>query len=219
MSDFAIMRHNMVNGQLLPEGVTRTSVLEAFLTIPREKFVPRQFARIAYMDAPISFHRDRSLLRPATLARLFEALDITPQSRVLYVACGTGYGPAILSHMGAYVVALDAEESLTQEAERLLQELGLLSGKVVLGPLTEGWSAGAPYDIIIIEGCVDVIPPPLIAQLRLGGSLVTFKSCQDTQTKAIRYVRNQGVLTEIPLFDASAPHLKEFQQKERFVFE
>lgn len=75
MSDFVMMRQNMVKGQIEPENVTNPLLLDAFFTIPREKFVPHQLARISYMDTHFILGKARFLLRPATLARLLEALD------------------------------------------------------------------------------------------------------------------------------------------------
>lgn len=218
MSDFALMRQNMVNGQILPENVTNSFVIDAFLKVPREKFVPRQLSRIAYMDAHFPLNAGRFLLRPATLGRLLEALNPTSSDRILYIASGTGYGPALLSQMGAHVIALDSEETLTQKAERVLQELNFPSVEVVFGPLEEGWEKEAPYEKMIIEGCIDVIPDPLVFQLKEGGEIVTLRQCNPRGMEAIKYVKRDGVFTEIPLFDAYAPRLEAFHQQKRFIF-
>jgi protein-L-isoaspartate(D-aspartate) O-methyltransferase len=218
MSEFDSMRQNMVKQQVLPENVTNPLILDALLNIPREKFVPRQLSHIAYMDANFPFNIDRFLLRPATLARLLEALNPRPLDTILYIAAGTGYGPAVLSQMGARVIALDSEETLTQKAERLVQDLKLSSVEVVLGPLTEGWEKEAPYDKVVIEGCVDIIPDSLVHQLKEGGVMVTLKYRKDRGINAIKCVKQGGVLTEIPLFDAFAPRLKAFRKGKPFIF-
>lgn len=219
MSDFSVMRQNMVKGQILPENVTNPFVIHAFLKVPREKFVPRQLARVAYMDANFSLHKGGFVLRPATLARLLEACTPLPSETILYVAAGTGYGPALLSKMGASVIALNSEEILAQEAERLVQDLQLSSIKVVLGPLVEGWETDSPYDKIVIEGCIEVIPKELALQLKEGGVIVTFRHCKDRGMTAIKCMKEKGVLTAIPLFDAFVPRLDAFQIRKTFVFE
>jgi len=218
MTDFSIMRQNMVKGQVLPENVTNPVIIDAFLKVPRERFVPRQLAHIAYMDSNFSFKKDHCLLRPATLARLLEALNLVPSDTILYIAGSTGYGPALLSQMGVHVIALDSEEILTREAEHLLKGLNLSSVKVVLGPLTEGWEKEAPYDKMIIEGCIDFIPDSLVSQLKEGGIIVTLKRSKDHGMEAKKYVKKQKVLTEISLFDAFAPRLEAFRIRKEFVF-
>lgn len=218
MSEFTVMRQNMVKGQVLPENVKNPCILKALLAIPREKFVPRQLSHSAYMDANFSLDRRHSLLRPATLARLLEALSPKPSDQILYIAAGTGYGPALLGQIGAHVLALDGDETLTQGAEKRIQDLGLSSVDVVLGPLSEGWEKEAPYDKILIEGCISFIPPHLINQLKERGVLVTLRVTPHNRMEAIKYIKNQGVLSGLSLFDAFGPRLPAFQKRKAFVF-
>ncbi len=218
MPDFALMRENMVKGQVIPEEVVNPSVLNALLEIPRELFVPRQLARVAYMDSNFSFKKGRILLRPATLARMIQALHPKPTDTILYLACATGYGPALLGQIGARVIALDSDETFTQEAEQILRDLHLPNVTVVLSPLEEGWEVEAPYDKILIEGCIDRLPKTLTSQLKEGGSIVTIKYRQDRGTHAVKLVKMKGAFTEIPLFDAFAPRLNAFRIQTGFVF-
>ncbi len=208
----------MVKGQIEPENVTHPLLIEALSTIPREKFVPHQLARIAYMDANFPLGKDRFLLRPATLARLLQALDPRPSDKILYIASGTGYGPALLNEMVSHVIALDCEETWTQEAERLVNELELSSIEVVFGPLCEGWETEAPYDKILIEGCVDFVPLKLLSQLREDGQLITIKYHKGKASIAIKIDKKQGGFTEQFLFDAFVPRLKALSAQKAFVF-
>lgn len=212
MSDFIKLRQNMLNGQLIPEYLENPHLIKAFLAIPREKFVPHQLRGIAYMDADFPLKRGRCLLRPAILGRLLEALKPQKRDSILYIAGGTGYGPALLSQIAHKVIALDEEESFTQETERLADELKLSSLEAVLGPLTKGWEAEAPYDKILIEGCVDTIPTKLVAQLREGGHLITIKQA------AICMAKKRDISTETYLFDAVGPRLKAFRPEKLFIF-
>lgn len=218
MSDFLMMRQNMVKGQVLPGNIVNPLLIDAFFTLPREKFVPRQLARIAYMEADFPLNNGRYLLKPATLARLLEALDPKPSDKVLYIAGGTGYGPSLLSTMSIPVIALDSEAILTQDAEHLIQELKLPLVEIVLGPLKEGWEKQAPYDKILIEGCVDYVPERLLSQLKEGGQCVTIKYQKGQERIAIRIEKHQGNFTEIYLFDAFAPRLKFFRKQKPFIF-
>ncbi|HBG34449.1 MAG TPA: protein-L-isoaspartate O-methyltransferase [Holosporales bacterium] len=213
LSDFALMRQNMVKGQLLPEGITDLSLIKAFSNIPKEIFVPRQLSHVAYMDSNFPISGDRILLRPATLARLLQALNPSSMDKILYIAGGSGYGPALLSSMGATVVALESEEILSQEAERILKELNLTSINIVLGPLENGWAGDAPYSKIMIEGCIETLPDSLFQQLNEGGKIATVK-----ETKGILYVKEDSTLTEMSLFDAFAPKLLVFKKQKPFIF-
>ena len=212
------MRHNMVKGQVLPEKVTSPLIIDAFYKIPRERFVPRQLARIAYMDGNFPFNKGRILLRPATLARLLQELNPQPHDKILYIASGTGYGPALLGQMGVFVIALDSEEALTQQAERLLQDLNLSCVHVVLGPLAEGWEQEMTYTKMIIEGSVDFIPMSLSSQLKEEGIIVTLRRRKTGRMEAVKFVKKGDSFTEIPLFDAFAPQLNAFQKHNPFDF-
>ena len=219
MPDFIIMRQNMVKGQVAPENVNHSLLLQALSTLPREKFVPRQLVRMAYADAEFPIGKERFLLRPATLARLLQALDPQHSDRVLYIGGGTGYGPALLAPMVKHITALDADETLTQQTERRVNELGLSDRiQVVLGPLEEGWEVNAPYHKMVIEGGVESIPQKLLSQLKDGGRLVTIKHHPRKQSVAIKIDKKQKVTTENYLFDAFAPRLKPFQTQKAFVF-
>lgn len=218
MSDFILMRQNMVRGQILPEEVTHPLVLEAFLKVPKETFVPRQLSHIAYMDENFPLNANRVLLRPAVLARLLQALNPSQGDKVLYIACGSGYGPALLNTMEAHVVALESDASLSQEAERLIQELKMPSIEVVLGPLEEGWEAEAPYDKMLIEGSVEFVPETLLKQLKDGGIIATLKQAKERSVKAFLYIKEGSTFTEICLFDAFAPLLKAFKKERSFIF-
>lgn len=218
MSDFVIMRQNMVKGQILPENITNPLVLDAFLAIPRERFIPRQLRRVAYMDANFSFHKGRFLLRPSILARLIEAVNPKASDKILYIGGGTGYGPALLSQIGAYIIALESETFFTQEAEHLVQELKLSSIEVILDSLTDGWEKEKPYDKILIEGCIDFIPKSIFSQLKEGGWIITFKERKKGGSEVVKFEKQKDVLTEISLFDAFAPRLEPFCKKKQFVF-
>lgn len=219
MPDFSLMRQNMVKNQVLPEDVHRPKLIKALSTLPREKFFPRQLARVAYMDANFVHHKNRVLLRPATFARLVQSLNPKSSDKILYIAAGSGYGPAVLAEMGCKIIALDSDPSLTQNAESLFQELGLFSIDVVLGPLNEGWEQEAPYDKIFIEGSVQVIPESIGRQLTDKGSIVTLKYRGDKDMHGVKIVKDNNTFTEISLFEAFAPRLDAFSKRGEFVFE
>ncbi|MBL8676910.1 MAG: hypothetical protein JNJ47_05770 [Alphaproteobacteria bacterium] len=186
--------------------------------MPKEAFVPRQLSHIAYIDENFPLSAHRVLLRPATLARLLQALSPSREEKILYIACGPGYGPALLNHMGARVVALESETSLFQEAKHIIQELNLSSIEIVLGPLEEGWEMEAPYDKMLIEGSIEFVPKTLAKQLKEGGIIATLKQVREGSVKAFLYIKEGSTFTEICLFDAFAPLLKVFKKEKSFIF-
>ena len=89
---------------------------------------------------------------------------------------------------------------------------------LVVGSLLEGWEKGAPYDKIILEGSVDFLPKPIVAQLKEGGSLLCFNQRPGYGSEAMKYTKKGGQITSEALFDAWAPRLKHFQKQKIFVF-
>jgi protein-L-isoaspartate(D-aspartate) O-methyltransferase len=154
------------------------------------------------------------MLPPMVLARMIQALAIEAGDHVLDVGSGRGYAAAILSRLGADVVAL---ESAWPDPSALHQVGG--PGRVVTraGPIEAGSPDDAPFDAVLINGAVEVRPIALIEQLREGGRLACLEmdggACQ-----ARLYVRAGGSVSFRPLFDAGAPVLAPFRKEPAFTF-
>src|SRR6185312_17139031 len=106
MFDYRAARLNMVESQLRTNKVTDEAILDAFLDVPRERFVPDHLAGIAYNDEDIPLGGGRYLLEPMVLARLLQLAGIGPEDGVLEIGAATGYATAILSRLAARVVAV-----------------------------------------------------------------------------------------------------------------
>ena len=172
MTDFAAARRNMVEGQVRTADVTDLRILSAMLDIPRENFVPPEVASLAYLDLDLAVGEagSRRLLKPMVFAKLIHAADIAASDRVLDVGCATGYGAAVLARIARQIVALDQDASLVRAAKASLE--GQPNVTVASGPLTGGWPQAAPYDVVVLEGAVEVAPQAFLRQLKEGGRLV-----------------------------------------------
>lgn len=221
--DFAAARRNMVDNQVRPNGVTDLRLVAVLNEIPREHYVPAAKAALAYMDgslavAPVGHGRpDRSLLKPMVLARMIQALDVAETDRVLDVACGTGYSTAVLARLAAQVVGLEETAGLAETAARLLAQAGVGNATVVSGPLEAGWPAGAPYDVILVNGTIETVPRALLGQLAEGGRLIAVVGpALPGEVVLYRCVNREA--SGVPVFDAAAPVLPAFSKPPEFVF-
>jgi protein-L-isoaspartate(D-aspartate) O-methyltransferase len=185
--------------------------------VPRELFVPQALAAQAYSDGEIRLGNGRVLLRPMTLAKLIQATNVRPGDHVLDVGCGTGYSSAVLSHLGAFVVALEEDTALARTAEAALSAAGAPLVRFVESPLTAGWPADAPFDVILFEGATEVGPNELGSQLKPQGRLAAIFG-SGPAGKAMIYRRIEGKLVGRPVFDAAAPVLPGFAALPAFVF-
>jgi protein-L-isoaspartate(D-aspartate) O-methyltransferase len=213
----AAARRMMVDGQIRTADITNLELLAAMQAVPRELFVPPALAAQAYSDGEIKLGNGRVLLRPMTLAKLVQAANVRPGDHVLDVGCGTGYSSAVLSHLGASVVALEEDAALARTAEAVLSAAGARQVRFVEGPLSAGWPADAPFDVILFEGTTEVVPNELGGQLKPQGRLAAIFG-SGPAGKAVIYRLIEGQLVGRRIFDAAAPILPGFAAPPAFVF-
>lgn len=218
MTDAAEMRELMVKCQIQPCDVTSNQIAEAFNSIPKEKFAPRQLKRIAYMDDEFPLPHGRFMLRPQTLAKMISTANPQSHDRVLHIGCGLGYGSAILSKLSNFVVGLESYTDLSQQAEEILEDVGVSSVEIVNGPLNQGWDEYSPYSLIVIEGRIEYLPHDIESQLQEGGRIVAIKQQPKGRSECVIIYKKQGVTTEVTQFDARCPYLEGFQSVQDFVF-
>ena len=221
--DFAQARRNMVDGQVRTFDVSHIPLLAALEEVPRERFVAPGRETLAYSDEalPVTDGSEggerRFMVKPMFLARLIQALDVRPGERVLDVACGLGYSSAVLARLGARVTALEASETLVSAARERLASVGASAVTVVAGPLERGHPAAAPYDVILVNGLVEVSPRGLLEQLADGGRLACIERV-GRSGRAMVYVRSGDAFGSRSVFDAAAPVLSGFKAEPGFVF-
>jgi protein-L-isoaspartate(D-aspartate) O-methyltransferase len=222
--DYATQRKNMVESQVRPSDVTDRRIIRAMLELPRELFVPERFRSLAYMDGPVPLNASadaakgrRSLLSARTLAKLVQAAEIGSDASVLDVGAGTGYASALLARLAESVVALDSDAELLGAAREALAQAGAAKVTVAEGELPLGWPNEGPYDAILIEGAVEIIPPELLDQLKDGGRLVAIVGDRPAG-RATVWRRDGGAFGRTTVFDASADILPGFEKAREFAF-
>lgn len=209
--DFAAARRAMIDSQLRPQGVTDPAVLEAMGSVAREQFVPASIRPLAYGDRSLALGGGRFLPAPAVLGQLLSEMAPRPGERALVVGAGTGYSVAVLAAIGCDAVALESSAELAARA----RELGF---QVVEGPLPAGHEAGAPYDLILIDGAVEYIPEAIIAQLADGGRLGTALVDRGI-TRLVVGQKVAGAFGHFSISDAGVAPLPGFSRPRGFHFE
>ncbi len=204
----------MVESQLMPSGVVEPRLVEAFRTVPRERFVPPERRLLAYVDAAQPLAPGRAMMPPLSLGRLLQALAPRGGERALVVGAGMGYSAAVLAALGCIVTALEESPDLAAAARRALAN----SAQVVEGRLVDGWETDPPYDLILIDGAVEEVPGRIAGQLREGGRLAAVVIGGDGVPRAAAGARVAGRLHLEPLAEAGAPLLAGFQRARGFVF-
>jgi protein-L-isoaspartate(D-aspartate) O-methyltransferase len=223
MIDFATARRMMVDGQLRPNDVTDPRILGAMLETPRERFLPQAKASWAYLDfdVPILESADgrprRRMLKPMLIGKMIQIVDLRETDAVLDIGCGTGYSSAVIAQIARLVVALEEETTLAFAAKENLYAHGITNVSLETGPLTAGYTARAPYDVIFLQGATEVEPQMLFQQLRDGGRLVCVRERGGLGT-VVLYRRAGNDVSGWPSFDATASVLPGFTATPAFVF-
>ncbi|MET0181985.1 MAG: protein-L-isoaspartate O-methyltransferase, partial [Caulobacterales bacterium] len=215
--DFARARAMMVESQVRPSDVTDVRVIEAMKALPRERFVPAHMRQLAYADLDLEVSPGRFLLRPREAAKLIQALAPQSNERALEIACATAYGAAVLAACVREVYALDVDPELSFAARAALESSGVTSVKTVSTGLEAGWAEAAPYDVILVNGAVEVVPDAWIAQLAENGRLGVIVR-QGAVGSARIYTRSQETVSYRVAFDSAPPVVPGLERPRVFSF-
>ena len=150
------------------------AVIDAVLSVPREKFVnPIDRGRARY-DRALSIGKGQTISQPSLVAHMISELRLTgDHTRVLDVGCGSGYQAAILSRLAGQVISVERIAELADAASGRLSRLGYENVDVMLASDdTLGYPRAAPYDAIIVGASAPEVPSSLVAQLKIGARLV-----------------------------------------------
>jgi len=157
-------------------------VLDAIGRVPRHEFVPVELQAYAYLNRPLPIGYEKTVSQPFIVALMTDLLQPDAGDRVLEIGSGAGYQAAILAQLVKRVYTVDIIEELARGAERRLERLGYGNVEVRVGNGYYGWPEHAPYDKIMVTAASDLIPPPLLAQLKPGGRMVIPTGIPDKQT-------------------------------------
>lgn len=214
--DFATARQKMVDNQVRTTDVTSHALLGALLSVPRENFVPSDKKVLAYIDNDIELESaGRFLMEPSPLAKLLQAASINAGDKVLEIGAASGYVSALMAHMGASVVALEADEALYSMASELLD--GDTSVKLVKHDFEKGAKSDGPFDLIFINGAIEQEPDDLFDQIAEDGRMIAVIGTGGA-AQAYLYVKENGHVSSRRLFNLSIPALPAFAKEEEFVF-
>jgi len=172
---FHTNREQLINRLVEDCYIKNDDVKKAFLTIPREKFVPDYLKIHAYVDRPLEIGNSQTISAPHMVAIMCEALDIQEGQKILEIGAGSGYHAAIVSCLvgeKGHVYTIERFEDLAKNAEENLNNAEITNVTVVVGDGSEGLKKYEPYDRIYVTCAAPTIPKPLIDQLKDFGKLL-----------------------------------------------
>jgi protein-L-isoaspartate(D-aspartate) O-methyltransferase len=156
-------------------------VMAAIAKVPRHEFVPIELQPLAYANMPLPIGCEKTISQPFIVALMTDLLDISAEDVVLEIGTGLGYQAAILGELARKVYSMEIIEELGTQAKQRLHRLGFTNIETRMGNGYHGWSEHAPFDKIMLTAAPDLIPPPLLHQLKSGGKMVLPAGLPDAQ--------------------------------------
>ncbi len=156
-------------------------VMDVMSQVPRHEFVPLELRPLAYVDTPLPIGFEKTISQPFIVAVMTHLLDVRPTDTVLEIGTGLGYQTAILAKLAKRVFSMEIIEELAQQARHRLAPQGYAHVENRVRNGCHGWPEHAPFDKVIVSAAPDLIPSPLIYQLKPGGKMVIPAGLPDSQ--------------------------------------
>lgn len=208
----------MVDTQIRVNDVTEFNIIDAFLAVPRELFVPRSAVGIAYSEIEIETSDQRAMWTPRDFSKLLKAAEPKATDLALYLGAGAGYEASIVSQVVDTIIALEEDAGLVEQMTERFSEIGLDSIVAVEGQMIAGLADQAPFDVIIAGGMVETVPDAWLEQLSDGGRLAVVVQVDKDLGKARIYTKSGETIGFRDVFDCRPPKFSAFDQAPIFEF-
>lgn len=216
--DFEKQRRIMVDSQVRVNDVTAPAIVSAFLSVPREIFVPKAMQANAYAEYEIVSDEGRAMWTPRDLGKMLRALEPEAHELALVVGAGAGYSAALLGKTVSTVIALEDNEAAVDKMSERFAQIGMDHAIAVDGDLAAGLGDQGPYDIILIGGMVETVPQTWLDQLADGGRMGVVVAAGRSLGVARVYKRSGDTVSYREAFECVPPILPGFEKKAAFVF-
>ena len=179
--DFASQRQQMVEeiaedarrvAKFVEKDTFDESIMRVMQDTPRHLFVPEDARPFAYENRPLPIGFGQTISQPYIVALMTDLLQPESDHKVLEIGTGSGYQAAVLAQLVKQVFSIEIIKELGQSSTRLLNELGYNNVSTRIADGYDGWPEHAPFDSIIVTAAISHIPPPLVRQLKNGGTMV-----------------------------------------------
>src|SRR5207245_7356668 len=184
-------------------------VMTAMGKVPRHEFVPIEFQPYAYANIPLPIGFEKTISQPFIVALMTDLLDIGAEETVLEIGTGLGYQAAILAQLARKVYSIEIIEELASQAKQRLRQQGCTNIELKIANGYHGWSEHAPFDKVIVTAAPDLIPPPLIHQLKAGGKMVIPAGLPDAQHLVLVEQNGNGQVTTKEILQVRFSQLEE----------
>ena len=211
-------RFNMIEQQIRPWNVLDQDVLDLLHVVKREGFVPAAYQNLAFADVEIPLPGGEAMFNPKVEARIAQEIAVKKHENVLEIGAGSGYMAALLAHKARHVTTVEILPETKALAEQNLARAGVTNVTVELGDGAQGWSKGAPYDVIVVSAGLPVLPEALLQQVKVGGRLAVILGDAPAMSFNIVTRVSETAYDTVKLFETNVKTLTGAQTPSRFQF-
>ncbi len=211
-------RFNMIEQQIRPWNVLDQDVLDLLLVVKREDFVPAAYKALAFVDTEIPLPGGEAMFTPKIEARILQEIGLKKHENVLEIGAGSGYMAALLAHKGRHVTTVEISPELKEMAQANLARAGVTNVTVELGDGAQGWSAGAPFDAIVISGALEALPEAFLKQVKVGGRIAAIIGQAPVMTAQVITRVSETAYDTVKVFETNVKQLSGSVKHSRFTF-
>jgi len=211
-------RFNMIEQQIRPWDVLDTRVLDLLAAVPRERYVPIRYQKLAFVDTEVPLGFGQFMWPPRVEGRCLQALQLQAGETVLEVGSGSGYLAALMAGAGATVTSYEIQGELARRARNAMLNHGVGGVEILKGCGIAALDAAADsWDAIVLTGSVPYLPEAWLDQLNEGGRLFAVVG-EGPAMHARLYTRRGAAVTFTVLFETSLLALDNAPHRNAFVF-
>ena len=211
------VRQQMVEQQVRTWDVSDASVLDTIAEVPRDHYVPQEFADCAYADIEIPLPHDQCMLRPSIVGKILQAVDIHAGDEVLEIGTGTGYLSHCMAKTAASVMSIDIYDDFTANARSKLEEEAVDNVELHCMDAMRELPPGE-FDAIIVTGAMHTFDQRFADALKSGGRLFVVVGKSPVMTATLVNRTYNGELTARELFETDIPALVMAAERPAFLF-
>jgi protein-L-isoaspartate(D-aspartate) O-methyltransferase len=182
-------------------------VLDLLHVVKREQFVPAAYQNLAFADVEIPLPGGEAMLAPKFEARILQETGVKKHETVLEIGTGSGYMAALLAHRAAKVTTVEINPETAELAKKNLANAGVHNVTVEVGNGAQGWEKGAPYDVIVISGALEVLPEAILKQVKVGGRIAAIVGQAPVMEASIITRTGDNAYSTVKVFETNVRYL------------